>query len=162
MSTILWIIGLVIAGAIVYSLLSREALFTEDDQTEMTGLVSEEYADEIRPDQNQEVTADQQERVSHHDAENISEQYFGEEREEESYQKTDAEFYNDMALITGDGEDYDLLAQAAEIDRIDDGDDSDRERLNGFSEDDDDDLPMGSKTRMKQKRKDEDLNDDQK
>lgn len=124
MSTILWIVGLIIAGAIVYSLLSRETLFTEEDPMEKPGLANEEYANEIRPEQNLDTLADQ-------------------------------ELYNDMALISGNGKDVELLEDAREADQLIDGDEEDFDQLNGLSEEDDeDDLPMGSKTWMKDRHDD--------
>ena len=124
MSTILWIVGLIIAGAIVYSLLSRETLFTDGDPVEQPG-PKEEYANEIRPEQNLDMLADQ-------------------------------EFYNDMALITGNGKDMELLEDAEEADQLIDGEEEDFDQLNGLSEEEDeDDLPMGSKTWMKDRDNDQ-------
>ena len=125
MSTILWIVGLIIAGAIVYSLLSREVLFTEEDPMEKPRLANEEYANEIKPEQNLNTLADQ-------------------------------EFYNDMALITGNGKDMELLEDAEEADQLIDGEEEDFDQLNGLSEEEDeDDLPMGSKTWMKDRDNDQ-------
>ena len=125
MSTILWIVGLIIAGAIVYSLLSREVLFTEEDPMEKPRLANEEYANEIRPEQNLNTLADQ-------------------------------EIYNDMALITGNGKDVELLVDAEEADQLVDGEEEDFDQLNGLSEEEDeDDLPMGSKTWMKDRDNDQ-------